>query len=213
MADQVEGFVWRLRPPSRLPGDDIDLALSVDAAELTFGPYLFAFARMSLPGDGLLLSLAPVGMVDEESGEVTSGSDLPEGCARDEIIPAPQGDFDAATRERLATRYLLVLGRALFDDVARAVSAARSVAHRPGVTSWRAVTAPEHEAWVDLVCPACGETTASPVRLARRSSAVRCRHCGATIDLTGEEVQRELDRAEREWQEANARGPGSGDRP
>jgi hypothetical protein len=200
MAETREHRTWRLRPPSLLPVDEVEFALSLDAAELTYGPYLFGFAKTTLPGDGTLLSLAPIGLLDDESGEVTTGAGLPESCAGDEIVPPAHGDLDAATREKLASRYLRVLGRALFDDIARAVDRAREDAERAGST--RAQEAPgwHHEAWVDIVCPDCGETTSSSVYQARRSEELRCRSCGTSINLRSEEFEREFDRAEREWQ-------------
>jgi transcription elongation factor Elf1 len=65
-----------------------------------------------------------------------------------------------------------------------------------------------HEAWVDIVCPECGETTSSSVYQARRSEELRCRNCDASISLRSEELQRELDRAEREWQAERERQGG-----
>jgi len=200
MADAREHPTWRLRPPSLLPVDEVEFALTLDAAELTYGPYLFGFAKTTLPGDGTLLSLAPIGLVDGESGEVTTGAGLPESCSGDEIVPPAHGDLDAATREKLASRYLRVLGRALFDDIARAVDRAREDAERAGSTRAVGASGPRREAWVDIVCPECGETTSSSVYRARRSEELRCRSCGASISLRSEELQRELDRAEREWQ-------------
>jgi predicted RNA-binding Zn-ribbon protein involved in translation (DUF1610 family) len=200
IADARERRTWRLRPPSLLPVDEVEFALSLDAAELTYGPYLFGFAKTTLPGDGTLLSLAPIGLVDEERGEVTSGVPLPENCSGDEmVLPAP-GDLDEATREKLASRYLRVLGRALFDEIARAVDSARADVAASGSTRAEGAAWPCHEARVDIVCPECGETTSSSVYQARRSEELRCDSCGASINLRSEEVQRKLDLAEREWQ-------------
>ena len=69
MVDAREHPTWRLRPPSLLPVDEIELALSLDAAELAYGPYLFGFAKSPLPSDGTLLSLAPIGLVRDQMSE------------------------------------------------------------------------------------------------------------------------------------------------
>jgi predicted RNA-binding Zn-ribbon protein involved in translation (DUF1610 family) len=200
MADAREHPTWRLRPPSLLPVDEVEFALSLDVAELTYGPYLFGFARSALPGDGTLLSLTPIGLVDEESGEVTAAAGLPENCSVDEIVPPAHGDLDEATRKKLETRYLSVLGRAPFDDVAHAVDDASRDAERPGSTPAGGASGLRHEPWVDFVCPVCGETTSSSVYRARRSEELRCSSCGASINLRTKESERELDSAEREWQ-------------
>jgi hypothetical protein len=200
MADAREHPTWRLRPPSLLPVDEVEFALSLEAAELTYGPYLFGFAKTTLPGDGTLLSLAPIGLVDEESGEVTAAAGLPENCSADEIVPPAHGDLDEVTRKRLEARYLRVLGRSLFDDIARAVDRAREEAAHASSTRAEAGTEPRDEPWVDLVCPACGATTSSSVYRARRSEELRCHSCDASISLRSEDSQRELSRAEREWQ-------------
>jgi hypothetical protein len=147
MADARENSAWRLRPPSLLPVDEVEFALS----------------------------LAPIGP------------------------PAP-GDLDAATREKLESRYLRVPGRALFDDVARAVNRARADVATPLAPRAEGAPWPRREARVDIVCPKCGTATSSAVYQARRSEELRCRSCDAAIGLRSEEFQRERDLAEREWQ-------------
>ena len=146
MEDVQEHFSWRLRPASLLPVDDVELALSLDSAELTYGPYLFAFVKTPLPGDGTLLSLAHIGRVNAGSGQVTRGGPALEGCARDEIVPLAHEGLDPGTREKLEARYLRVLGQALFDDVARAVERVHRPAGTPGSADVEAGTAPDHEA-------------------------------------------------------------------
>jgi predicted RNA-binding Zn-ribbon protein involved in translation (DUF1610 family) len=65
----------------------------------------------------------------------------------------------------------------------------------------KAALKPTHEARVDVPCPRCGETTAESVYRVWHSRELVCRACGALISLASEEVQREADRAERDWRE------------
>ena len=57
----------------------------------------------------------------------------------------------------------------------------------------------QHEAWIEVGCPACGGRQTTSVYWARRHQEIKCPGCGATIGLSSEAFQSELDRAEHEW--------------
>ncbi len=72
------------------------------------------------------------------------------------------------------------------------------------------MVAPEHEARMDVSCVACGESTTESVYRIRRTQRLTCRSCGASIDLTPEQVGLDADRAEREWRRDASDGEGGG---
>ena len=128
MARAEEHFTWQLRAQGLVPADDIEVALTLDAAELTYGPYLFAFTKTPLADGSLLLSLQPRGRADGRGDGEGRDAEILDECPGDQVIPAVTGDLGPEQRRELEAHYLRILGRALFDDVAHIVEINRRFA-------------------------------------------------------------------------------------
>ena len=63
---------------------------------------------------------------------------------------------------------------------------------------------------MDVPCAACGEATTESVYRIQRTQRLTCRSCGASIDLSPEQVGLDADRAEREWRRNVSAGEGGG---
>jgi len=109
----IGDFAWRLSGASPADADIISAVLDLDAAKLSYGPFRFDFGKVRLPRGELNLTLAPAVGADAVDR-------LALGCP-EQVIPCAAAHLPAEERKSLEARYLEVLGRALFDDVARLV--------------------------------------------------------------------------------------------
>ena len=106
-----EAFCWRLTEPPIHEGDAVEVALGLEVARLGYGLLEFDFARSSSPSGELVLTLRCDG-----AGHVSEPLSLLD--RNEQAIPKAPEHLPAEARRSLEARYLEVLGRALFDDVA-----------------------------------------------------------------------------------------------
>ena len=88
----------------------------MDAAKLSCGPYSFDFTKERAASGELILTLTQNGDVDSLSEPVVLGP-----RRHEQVVPPAPAYLRAASRRDLESRYALVLGRALFKDVAHLV--------------------------------------------------------------------------------------------
>jgi hypothetical protein len=109
-------FAWRLKAPHPAVGDDVEAALALGSATLSCGPYSFAFSKERSANGELILTLTQSGDVDSLSEPVVLGP-----RRHEQVVPSAPAYLRAGSRSEIESRYALVLGRALFDDVAHLV--------------------------------------------------------------------------------------------
>jgi hypothetical protein len=109
-------FLWRLEIPCPSAGDEIQAVLHLDRAKLSYGPYGFDFRRGRSERGELVLTLTPDGGAYPLQRPVLTGHERHE-----QVIPRAPAYLSDAERRDLEARYLRVLGRALFDDVAHLI--------------------------------------------------------------------------------------------
>ena len=108
-------FHWQLETPHPPTGGTIEAVLRLDRATLSYGPYLFDFKRGRTEHGELVLTLKPDGG-DPPRRPVLIGHD-----SHEQVIPKAPAYLSTRERRDLEARYLRVLGRALFDDVAHLI--------------------------------------------------------------------------------------------
>jgi hypothetical protein len=110
----VDAPTWRLTEPPSPDGDAVVAALGLDAAKLRCGPVQFDFTKARTPSGELVLTLRrdgdahavdPMGLLEDH----------------EQVIPKASERLSAEARDSAEVRYLRVLGRLLFDDVAHLV--------------------------------------------------------------------------------------------
>ena len=106
-------FQWQLRAPQPTTGEAIEAALALDEAKLTYGPYLFDFAKRRSPSGELVLTLTPNSGPYPDRRPVLIGHERHE-----QVVPEAPDSISAVVRGQLEARYLQTLGRALCNDVA-----------------------------------------------------------------------------------------------
>ena len=109
-------FHWQLETPHPRKGEAVEAVLGLDRAKLSYGPYLFDFRKSSSERGELVLTLTPDGGPYPLRHPVLIGHD-----SHEQVIPRAPAYLSAGERQDLEARYLRVLGRALFDDVAHLV--------------------------------------------------------------------------------------------
>ena len=109
-------YTWHLESPPSEAGDPVETALGLDRARLGCGPYVFDFIRARSPRGELVLILTPDGgaSLGRRPAPISHRE-------HEQIIPSAPAYLRAEARERLEARYVQVLGRALFDDVAHLI--------------------------------------------------------------------------------------------
>jgi hypothetical protein len=109
-------YTWELKSPQSVAGDPVETALGLEEAKLSCGPCVFDFVRAHSPRGELVLILTPDG------GTPSARRPAPI-CHREheQVIPPAPAYLRAEARKRLEARYVQVLGRALFDDVAHLI--------------------------------------------------------------------------------------------
>jgi hypothetical protein len=110
------GVTWCATTPRVPDGDAVEAALAQDASALSCGAYSFAFSKTRTNGGGLLLTLRP---------SDAAVADVLDGCPADQLIPAAEAELGAVGLKDLEARLVRVLGRVLFDDVARMIDVDR----------------------------------------------------------------------------------------
>jgi hypothetical protein len=105
---------WRLTDLAAPGGDVVEVALGLETAKLRCGPFAFDFAKSCTPSGGVLLTLRR----DGAPRLVEPADPLDH---NEQIVPGAPEDLPAEERRWFEARYLAVLGRGLFDDVAHLV--------------------------------------------------------------------------------------------
>jgi hypothetical protein len=109
-------YTWQLESPPSVAGDPVETVLGLEEAKLSCGPCVFDFVRARSPRGELVLILSPDGGASRARHPVPI-------CHREheQVIPRAPAYLRAEARERLEARYVQVLGRGLFDDVAHLI--------------------------------------------------------------------------------------------
>ncbi len=109
-----EPFIWRLSESPSPAGDAVEAALRLEVAKLSYGPLEFEFAKSRAPGGEVVLTLRLDG--------ATPMAERTNLLAHNEqLVPRAPKSLPAKERASLEARYLEILGRGLFDDVAHLV--------------------------------------------------------------------------------------------
>ena len=117
-----KSLTWRLRTPQDPDVDAVQFALERDAAAVLYGPHPFDFTKTLLANGDLRLALSPDGHGD--AGEEVALTHILGGLVSHVDVPAVGGEQGASAASQPATKAVIALGRALFDDVARMVDVA-----------------------------------------------------------------------------------------
>ncbi len=107
-------LAWRLMEPVSADGDAVEVALGLEAARLRFGPVDFDFEKAYDPSRGVVLTLRRDG-----AAHAVEPFDLLD--HNEQVVPKVLEDVPVVERESLEARYLRLLGKILFDDVANLV--------------------------------------------------------------------------------------------